>query len=160
MAAVKTGVLAPDFTLPDLAGREKSLKSLLAEGPVLVAFFKISCPTCQYTFPFLDRLYRQSKGPATRIVGISQDVQKKTEQFNREFGVSFPVLLDSPDEDYPVSNAYGITHVPSLFLIEPDGRIALTSVGFSKADLEEIARTTNAGPLFHRDEKIEAFRAG
>ena len=160
MAVVKTGVRAPDFTLPDLTGRRNSLKSLLADGPVLVAFFKISCPTCQYAFPFLDRLYRQSKGPSTRIVGISQDVSSKTEQFNREFGVSFPALLDSQDEEYPVSNAYGITHVPSLFLIEPDGRIALSSVGFSKADLEELARAAGAAPLFHRDEKVEAFRAG
>ena len=94
------------------------------------------------------------------MVGISQDVRKKTEAFNREYAIRFPVLLDSEDENYPVSNAYSITHVPSLFLIDPDRRVALASVGFVKKDLEEIAQRFGAIELFHRDEKIEAFRAG
>ena len=43
--------------------------------------------------------------------------------FNQRFGVTFPTLLDLSNEDYPASNAYGITSVPSLFLVEPDGTI-------------------------------------
>jgi len=160
MATAKTGVSAPAFTLPDLSGQQRSLQDWLQRGPVVLAFFKISCPTCQYTFPFLERLHQQLHGASPRIIGVSQDVRRKTEGFNRDYGVTFPVLLDSEDEDYAVSNAYGITHVPALFLIEPDGRIALTSVGFTKADLEEIARRLGPVTLFHRDEKVEAFRAG
>jgi Peroxiredoxin len=38
---------APDFRLPDLQGAETSLDQLLPHGPVLVVFFKVSCPTCQ-----------------------------------------------------------------------------------------------------------------
>ena len=159
MGMVKTGKHAPDFTLPDMAGARRSLEQCLKQGPVLVAFFKISCPTCQYTFPFLERLHKQL--PAAKVVGISQDARHKTEGFNGEYGISFAVLLDSEDDNYPVSNAYAITHVPSLFLIEPDGTIGFSSTGFVKADLEEIGqRLGSTAPLFHRDEKIEAFRAG
>jgi peroxiredoxin len=158
MAIAKTGVLAPPFTLRDMAGRERSLDELLKRGTILLAFFKVSCPTCQYTFPFLERLHKKL-GPE-RVIGISQDVARKTDQFNRDYGVTFPVLLDSEDENYPVSNAFGITHVPSLFLIEPDGRIAMSSAGFAKADIEEIARRLGPVELFHRDEKVESFRAG
>jgi peroxiredoxin len=156
MAILKPGAAAPAFTLPDLRGAPQSLQALLAQGPVLLAFFKVSCPTCQYTFPFLER-FRNS--PA-RIFGISQDNQRSTEQFNRQFGVTFPVLLDAASEDYPVSNAYGLTHVPSLVWVEPDGKISLASVGFVKADLEAIARRAGAVELFHKDERVEAFRAG
>ncbi|MBI3696334.1 MAG: TlpA family protein disulfide reductase [Acidobacteria bacterium] len=152
----KAGIQAPDFTLPDIAGAARPLREWLEQGPVLIAFFKISCPTCQYTFPFLQRL----AGSSVPVLGISQDVRKKTEGFNREYGIRFPVLLDSEDANYPVSNAYGITHVPSLFLVEPDGRIGLTSVGFVRKDLEEIAQRFGVREVFHRDEKIEAFRAG
>ena len=158
--AAKTGIQATDFTLPDVSGNRRTLDELLQQGSVVVAFFKISCPTCQYTFPFLERLHKELGGASAKIVGVSQDVRRKTEGFNREYGVTFPVLLDSEDEDYPVSNAFGITHVPSLFLIEPDRRIALTSVGFAKADLEGLARRLGPVTLFHRDEKVEAFRAG
>ncbi len=156
MAILKPGAAAPDFTLPDLHGASQSLKALLTQGPVLLAFFKVSCPTCQYTFPFLERLQKTR----ARILGISQDNQRTTEQFNRQFGVTFPVLLDPSSEDYPVSNAYGLTHVPSLLWVEPDGKVSLVSVGFVKADLEEIARRAGPLELFHKDERVEAFRAG
>jgi hypothetical protein len=53
-----------------------------------------------------------------------------------------------------------LTYVPSLFLVEPNGKTALVSVGFVKADLEALARRFGAAALFHRDEKIEAYRAG
>lgn len=160
MAVAKTGAKAPAFILPDLKGSNHSLEELLQGGPVLLAFFKISCPTCQYTFPFLDRLHKKLNGASARVIGISQDVKRKTEQFNKDYGVSFPVLLDSEDENYLVSNTFGITHVPSLFLIDPDGRIVLSGAGFVRADLEEIARRLGPIELFHRDEKIESFRAG
>ena len=156
MAILKPGSKAPDFTLPGLDGEQGSLKEMLAKGPVVLAFFKVSCPTCQYTFPFLDRL----KDGKAQVVGVSQDNQKATEAFNREYGVMFPVLLDAAADDYPVSNAYQLTHVPSMVWVEPGGKIELVSVGFVKADLEEIAARSGTGELFHKSERVEAFRAG
>jgi peroxiredoxin len=58
MATLKAGTLAPDFTLPTMDGKKFSLSEALARGPVLAAFFKVSCPTCQYAFPFLERIYK------------------------------------------------------------------------------------------------------
>ncbi len=159
MSALKAGGRAPEFTLPDMSGGRRSLEELRREGPVLAAFFKVNCPTCQYTFPFLERLHGK-RGAGAWVVGISQDARQKTDQFQRDWGLSFPLLLDAEEDGYTVSNAYGLTHVPALFLIEPDGRVALASAGFVKADLEEMSRRLGAVNLFHRDEKIEAFRAG
>ena len=58
MATLKAGTSAPDFTLPTIDGKKFSLRDALARGPVLAAFFKVSCPTCQYAFPFLERIYK------------------------------------------------------------------------------------------------------
>ena len=55
----------------------------------------------------------------------------------QEFDVEFPTLID--EKGYPVSNQYGITNVPTVFLIAPDGTIQESSVGFSKKDFEQIA---------------------
>ena len=56
MVALSPGTAAPQFELPAIDGTKFSLKDALARGPVLAAFFKISCPVCQYAFPFFDRI--------------------------------------------------------------------------------------------------------
>ena len=53
MAALTAGTSSPDFKLQTMNGQQFSLRDALAKGPVVAAFFKISCPVCQYAFPFL-----------------------------------------------------------------------------------------------------------
>lgn len=136
MAALPTGTKAPDFSLPGLEGSTFSLKDALQRGPVVAAFFKISCPVCQYTFPFVERLRKAYSGKVT-IVGISQDDKASTAAFLKEYGITFPALLDNPG-GYAVSNAYGLTNVPTWFFIAPDGEIKISSVGWVRADMENL----------------------
>jgi peroxiredoxin len=165
MAALTEGTQAPEFELKALDGKRFVLRDELARGPVLLAFFKVSCPTCQYTFPFLERLHRAYGHEAVRIVGVSQNDLKETSAFNQEFGVTFPVLLDD-SETYPVSNAYGLTNVPTIFWIAQDGMIEVSTVGWVKQDFEKIglkmAQARNTPPLtvFQPGEDVRDFRAG
>lgn len=165
MAALPAGTKAPDFSLPAMDGSRFSLQETLKHGPVLAAFFKVSCPTCQYTFPFLERLHEAYGGQKIAIVGVSQNDQRDTAAFLKEYGITFPTLLDDP-HGYAVSNAYGLTNVPSLFLIGQDGRIEISSVGWVKQDVEDVNRrlagAQNASPqaLFRTGEEVRDFRAG
>ncbi len=166
MPALIAGVPAPKLKLPDLQAGPFSLEEALKRGPVLLVFFKISCPTCQFTLPYLERLYQGLKGKTVpEIVGISQNNQKDTAAFLRQFGVTFPVLLDDP-KSYPASNAYGITNVPTLFYIGQGGAIEISSVGWSRNDLEQItqrveqdAKVANIA-LFRSGEQIPDLKAG
>lgn len=164
MAALTAGTKAPDFSLAGLDGGKFSLQEALERGPVFAAFFKISCPVCQYAFPFFERVYKAHGGKAT-FVAISQDDPQNTKRFLKEFGVTFRTVLDDPN-GYAVSNAYGLTNVPTWFLIGQDGTIELSSVGWSKKEVEELnARLSEAGkalaaPLFHTGEDVRDFRAG
>ncbi len=144
------GSKAPEFSLPDLEGSAQTLTEILSRGRVLLAFYKISCPVCQFAFPFLERIV---DGPLP-IVAISQDDAGATRRFQKKFGVTMPTLLDPDSEGYPASNAFGITHVPSLFLVETDVTVTLTSEGFVKSDLESI------GVPFGADEAVPAWKAG
>jgi peroxiredoxin len=165
MAALTPGTRAPDFTLPSMDGKAFSLREALARGPVLAAFFKISCPTCQYAFPFLQRIYQAHENQAVTIVGISQNTKKDTALFIKEYGIAFPVLLDDTSS-YPVSNAYRLTNVPSTFWIAQDGEIEISSEGWIRKEMEEFnlraaqASSETATRLFHPDEQIADFRAG
>jgi len=165
MAALKTGTLAPDFTLPAIDGKPFSLKEALARGPMVVAFFKVSCPVCQFALPYLERIYQSYGKRNVTMVGISQNENKDTAAFLREYGVSFPVLLDDPKR-YLVSNAYGLTNVPSIFWIAQDGEIEISSVGWVRNEIAEIGRKAaestgeGAKPVFRPGEDVPDFRAG
>ena len=165
MTALAPGTQAPDFTLPSMDDKPFSLRAALARGPVLAAFFKISCPTCQYAFPFLQRIHEAHENKAVTIVGISQNTKKDTAAFIKEYGISFPVLLDDT-HSYPVSNAYGLTNVPTIFWIAPDGDIEISSVGWVRIEMEEFnqraaqALSEATKPLFLPEEHIADFRAG
>lgn len=165
MTALAAGKPAPDFKLNDREGKSWSLKELLQRGPVVLAFFKVSCPTCQYAFPFYERLYRAYKNRHVTLVGVSQNNAEDTAAFAKEFGITLPVLLDDT-RSYPVSNAYGLTNVPTLFWIAPDGDIEITSVGWSKPDFDRInqhmaeAGATRPLPMFQPADDVRDYRAG
>jgi peroxiredoxin len=165
MTALAPGTQAPDFTLPSMDDKPFSLRAALARGPVLAAFLKISCPTCQYAFPFLQRIHEAHENKAVTIVGISQNTKKDTAAFIKEYGISFPVLLDDT-HSYPVSNAYGLTNVPTIFWIAPNGDIEISSVGWVRKEMEEFnqraaqALSEATKPLFLPEEHIADFRAG
>ena len=165
MPALAIGKAAPDFTLNTLDGRSFNLKEVLARGPAILVFFKVSCPTCQYALPFYERLFKAYKSQPVTLVGISQNDAKDTAAFVHEFGITFPILLDDT-RGYPVSNAYGLTNVPSIFWIGGDGEIEVSSVGWAKADFDRINRqVAEAGripsaPIFQRGDDVCDFRAG
>jgi len=165
MTALTVGAKAPGFELKTLDGKKFSLSDELARGPVVLAFFKVSCPTCQYALPFLERLYKAYAKKGVTLVGISQNDAKETAAFNQQFGTTFPVLLDDT-HSYPVSNAYGLTNVPSIFWIAQDGEIEVSSVGWVKADFEQINRKMAetgkipAASVFKAGEDVRDFRAG
>jgi peroxiredoxin len=165
MTALATGTKAPEFNLRTTQGKEFSLREELARGPVVLAFFKVSCPTCQYAFPFLERLNKAYGKNGGKIVGVSQNGAKDTNSFATEFGVSFPILLDD-QSNYAVSNAYGLTNVPTLFWIAQDGEIEVSSVGWVKADFDQLNRkmaeagSTAPIQIFQPGEDVRAYRAG
>ena len=164
MTTIVAGQTAPDFSLKSIDGSEYSLPKLLERGPVFISFFKVSCPVCQFTFPFLERIYKRYGGKDVTFLGISQDNARATKEFADEYGVTFPMLLDT--EGYPASNAYGLTNVPTSFLIDTDGSVKIASMGFNKKDLEVVAaelserRKIPLSALFRPDETVPTNRPG
>jgi peroxiredoxin len=165
MVTLSAGGRAPEFTLPTVDGRQVSLHELLKKGPVVLAFFKVGCPVCQYAFPYYERMYQANRDAKVSFIGISQDDAKKTEAFLKQFGATFPVALDDP-KNYAASNAYGLTNVPTLFYINPSGEIEIASVSWSKADVEAVNaklaenRRQPAPTLWQQGEDVREYRPG
>ncbi|MGH9452674.1 MAG: peroxiredoxin family protein [Terriglobia bacterium] len=155
---------AMPFELATLDGKQQSLHAGLAHGPVLLAFFKGGCPTCQFTFPFLERIHQHFKDQGVQVWGISQDEAQDTRKFAQTFGVTFPILID--ERPYKVSAEYHLQFVPSLFLVRPDSQVEIFGDGFAKQDLLGIQRylaqhySVTPPPLFGPGEKIPEYKPG
>jgi thiol-disulfide isomerase/thioredoxin len=91
---------------------------------VLLDFWSLTCPPCIEEMRHLRGVHRKSNGEFN-IVSINIDPpsyqrdQQVVEMANGK-GLEFPVLLD----DGPVGSAYDIEIMPTLFLIDADGKIA------------------------------------
>jgi len=165
MTALASGSKAPNVELKTLDGKPFLLEDELSRGPVVLAFFKVSCPTCQYALPFLERLYKAYGHKGVKLVGVSQNNSTETAQFTKQFGITFPVLLDDTSR-YPASNAYGLTNVPSIFWVAEDAEIEISSVGWVKSDFDTINRKmaeadkVPAAVVFKPGDDVRDFRAG
>jgi len=126
--------IAPDFTLPALVGGELHLYA--APETSALIFYKFSCGTCRFTFPFLQRIY-EAYSTTFNIMAIAQDDAEATENFRKELGVTIPTLLDLTP--YPVSAAYGLETVPSIFLVDRSHKITFATYGFVKQDIMNFA---------------------
>jgi hypothetical protein len=98
----------------------------------LLAFLQTDCPTCHLIAPYLNALAQ--RGAA--VTGLSQDDDAATDAFIRTLRVSFPLVVD---RDLGESRRYGPLAVPTVLLLDDDGRVLRSEAGFDKAVLNELA---------------------
>ena len=122
MAALTAGVRAPEFTLPTVDGNQCLCGQALRKGRCRARILSRSAARfASMLFRLFERMYRANQGAKITVLGISQDNAHDTQAFLKQYGVSFPVALDDP-ANYAVSNAYGLTNVPTLFYIDAEWR--------------------------------------
>jgi peroxiredoxin len=128
---LRVGSPAPEFRLPVL-GQEgsRTLSPADLRGRVVfINFWATWCPPCRDEAPSLERLYQRLKPKGLEVLGVTIDDPGALEAvagFQREFALSFPILLDSSQTVY---RDYQATGVPETFVISPEGRLIERVVG-------------------------------
>jgi peroxiredoxin len=107
--------LAPGEAAPAVDGID------FRSGPTALLFYKVTCPVCQLAAPVVQRLHQAIPG---KVKGVGQDPPPMLAEFARTHGMDVPAIPDEPP--YPLSDAYEIRVVPTLFVIATDGTIAET----------------------------------
>ena len=127
--ALRTGALAPDFSLPVVGGGPEVSLSSLRGKVVFVNFWATWCEPCRSEAPSLARLYQGLRGDGFEVLAISIDdpnAAPAIEKFQRDFSFEFPVALDPQKRVYASYQAFG---VPETFLIDPAGRLLEHFIG-------------------------------
>lgn len=116
---------APALPTRVLVGPRVDLAGLRGR-PAIIHFWASWCGPCVKEAPELARLAGELHGRAT-LVGVDwSDNQADAARFVRQHHWRFPVLIDSSGE---VGNAYGLTGLPTTFLLDRQGRIIRRLVG-------------------------------
>ena len=155
----------PGNRFPDIALRdEKGGEAAAPAGPALYGFFKTTCPTCEFAWPFLDRIRRRAEGGPLSVVAVSQDEPEVAARFAEDLKIAIPTLFDP--EPWRASEALDLENVPTFFFVGADGRIRDTVVGFQRDKMDELARLASelsgrpAPALFSPGENIPAIKPG
>lgn len=126
------GTIAPNWELLSLTGEKINLKNMKGQL-VLVDFFYKSCYPCMLALPSLQALHEKYKDKGLTIIGIDPYDKKKDDiaSFLSKRGVNYKVLLGGED----VANDYHVSGYPTLYLIDKNGKVIFTQVGYTK-DIE------------------------
>jgi peroxiredoxin len=128
---INVGNRARDFTLEDLAGDKVSLSDYRGDV-VLINFWATWCPPCRAEIPDLEAAYRTRGGDGLVILGLSTDESREQVQaFVDQFGVTYPVLLDS---EAKVMETYRARGLPMSVLVDRDGVIQVRHIGYLAAE--------------------------
>jgi thiol-disulfide isomerase/thioredoxin len=127
-------VAAPGFRLADVAGPPFSYGEKGSRKPLLIAFFSIFCEPCRIQLPVLQRMQEKYGGGGLEVAAVSLDgeVLKTTVAgFTQQERYTFRVLLDQVRGErlFRVADAYRVTEIPALYLMDRAGRVAFAGTG-------------------------------
>lgn len=144
-----TGDIAPDFTLPDQTGTDRTLSALLADGPVVLFFYpKAMTAGCTKESCHFRDLASEFAAVGGQRVGISADKVDKQAAFDEKNSLGYPLLSDSSKtvaEQFGVKRSLLPLSKRATFVIDTDRRI-----------LKAISSETNMD--VHADEALQVLR--
>ncbi|WP_442598286.1 peroxiredoxin family protein [Neobacillus sp. D3-1R] len=132
---IQEGNKAPDFQLQTLDGKEMKLSDM-AGKKVILNFWATWCPPCKAEMPHMQEFYSEQKDNGIEIVAVNLTTAEKNQddigKFIKDYGLTFPVLLDSPGE---VGQTYQAFTIPTSYIIDSNGIIRKKIVGPMDKDM-------------------------
>ncbi|RLQ96168.1 peroxiredoxin family protein [Falsibacillus albus] len=136
LPGLKSGTIAPDFTLKSLNGKNKSLSQFKGKK-VILNFWATWCSPCKMEMPELEKFY-QKLPENTVILAINIDSTGDVESFSKKYGITFPILLD---KNNAVNEKYGVLTIPMSYLIDGKGVIQKKHIGImTYEDFQKFAK--------------------
>jgi thiol-disulfide isomerase/thioredoxin len=127
-ATTISGNTAPDFSGVTLDGVQVSLSAYRGK-PVVLVFMASWCGPCQQEAPEIDSFYRQARDKAEVLAMDVNDSQEAIRELVTSNGWTFPVMLNADS----AASAYGVRFIPTVVVVDSEGRIAEKIVGGTNA---------------------------
>jgi peroxiredoxin len=126
-----------DFTLPSLSGTKVSLRSFRGKA-VLLNFWATWCPPCRSEMPILEKLHRDFAASGFTVLAVSDEDRSTVQKYMKEFGYTFPVLLDP---DRRVFDHFRVLAIPATKVFSRDGTLIAELENTTEAELRQQIET-------------------
>lgn len=138
---ISKGDVAPAFSLQDLGGITRDLKTHIGSDVVMLDFWSIYCVACVQALPKLIELYDKYRDKGFMLYGIDLDSFsiRRVERFIKGLGfdITYPVIVDRRRE---VAGAYSVSILPTTILIGRDGKVKMFHIGYKPGDEKDFER--------------------
>jgi peroxiredoxin len=138
--AVKEGVGAPNsqqgdlpplpdravamdaISVSDASGTSKSLAEYAGKSATVIVFLYEDCPMCKKAAPIVEDLWRSERGRGAQVLGVFIDGTSTAglEKFQKEYGLTFPLLMDTGGK---LASALSATVVPEAFVLDQGNKV-------------------------------------
>ena len=149
---VKAGTHAPDFKMKTIDGKTFKLSQLKGKTVVL-DFWASWCPDCRKDAPEVVRMYKEYAPQGIEFVGVSMDTDVEAwRKACEQFGITYTQVSELKKfKETDISKAYGVKWIPSMVVVDKEGKVALSTVLTYKVDkyLKEL-RPTGFKPIRER----------
>ncbi len=125
MLANWVGKEAPDFSMPDITGKEVKLSSFRGKY-VLVDFWASWCAPCRQENPNLVKAYQQFKDKNFTVLGVSLDRPGQKDKWIKAINddkLAWTNISDLQFWNSPVVALYGFDGIPFNVLVDPQGKV-------------------------------------
>lgn len=163
-AAADSGLPAtlPDFTLGDLSGTPRSIRSWPGKS-MIVNFWATWCAPCRREIPLLRELQKKHGPEGFQIVGVAVDIREDVVKYAQEIGIDYPVLIGEQD-GLDAVNKFGQGSIGFPFTVFTDnqGRIVLFHLGEIHREQADVllgaVREVNSGKLTPEAARVVAAK--
>ncbi|MBI4723147.1 MAG: redoxin domain-containing protein, partial [Candidatus Stahlbacteria bacterium] len=132
--------VAPPFSFLSIDGDTISLSDF--KGKVLwLCFWRVGCPPCRTGMPYIQKIYEKLKSKGLCVLGFNcADDKEIVIKYFEKNKITFPNILDNSEEARKTGQKYYNNKVPLHYIIDRDGKIFDTYIGYDGKEYQEIEK--------------------
>ena len=134
---LKRGERVPDITFASTEGGAFSLPADTAGKLTVILFWSEGCNYCKKEMPFIQPVYEKYKDSAFEFLAVHAGPgMEASVAIKKSMGLTFPMVVD---EKFRSKKAYGVRAVPSMYVLDAEGKLKERILGgLGAADIEKL----------------------
>ena len=117
------GSTVEDFTLPDVDGNQRSLKSLAGENGTVLLFIAVQCPVSNAYNDRMEKLAQDYKAKGIAVIGINSNIAEDAAAVKAHAGenkLTFPILKDPGNK---IADKLGASVTPEAYFLDGNNKL-------------------------------------